>query len=359
MNRYKLAIFLSVVVTDGAVGGGTCLSTVSWSNTRVDLFAVNPDASIGHKFWTGWDWQPSNGLERLPSKAAGCPSVTSWGEGRLDVLYINESGNNVLHKYFGGGSWGPSWEGAVDLGGEVEAISSLSWGEDRLDIVGRSDTGSYVHKAWTGQGWYPSGSKWEDFGGYFFSNPATLKFYHRGWSEWEDLGGGPFVGNPVATSWGKGRLDFWAIDSDGALNHIYWNGKMYSEWEHLGGEYTDTPKVVHWKESHIDIVGKGLSDDKFHVKNFDGSRWNPSKDGWYDLAGPFSSEPALETKHGSSFLYVLGVNEDDEIRLQIWSGSDWQPGSEETWSLGRLNKPSSEDDFHEHDHQFILGALEL
>lgn len=232
----------------------------------------------------------------------------------------------MLHRYFDGLSWGPSWEEAENLGGDVETISSSSWAKNRLDIIGKSKNGSYVHKAWTGKGWFPDGLQWEDIGGNFFSNPATVswgpgrldivgfnadngslwhKYYHNGWSQWEDLGGGPFVGNPVATSWGKGRLDFWAINSDGELNHLYWDGSQYSSWEVLGGEFTDTPKVVHWKTSRIDIVGKGLSDDKYHLKSYDGSKWNPSEAEWADLAGPFKSEPALEAKHDTSKLFSI------------------------------------------------------
>jgi hypothetical protein len=298
-----------------------CLSTTSWSNSRVDLFTLNTDFSIGHKFWTGWDWQPSSGLESLIAEASSCPSASSWFEGRLDILYVNATGSNVLHKYFGGGSWGPSWEGAEDLGGEAEALTSNSWGENRLDIVVKAPNGSYLHKAWTGDSWFPQGSDWEDFGGNFFSNPALVswgegrldiiglsadnasllhKYYQKDWSGWEDLGGGPFVGNPVATSWEEERLDFWAIDSNGQLNHLFWDGGKWSEWETLGGEFTDTPKVVHWTSDHIDIVGKGLSDDKYYLKSFDGSQWNPSIDGWNPLAGPFASEPALEAKHEES-----------------------------------------------------------
>lgn len=178
-----------------------------------------------------------------------------------------------------------------------------------------------MHKAWTGLDWYPKNTDWEDFGGKFFSNPAIVswgvgridivglkedgaslghKYYQDGWSEWEDLGGGPFVGNPVATSWGENRLDFWAIDSNGVLNHLYWDGQSYSGWEQLGGEFTDTPKVVHWKKNRIDIIGKSLDDEKFHIKSYDGSQWNPSVAGWYDLSGPYQSEPALIAKDGTS-----------------------------------------------------------
>ncbi|KAM0811517.1 putative Fucose-specific lectin [Seiridium cardinale] len=89
------------------------------------------------------------------------------------------------------------------------------------------------------------------FGGNFFSNPATVswgpdcldfigldtdnaslrhKYHQDGWSAWEDLGEGHLFAIHVATSWGEGRLDFGAINSDGELNRIYWDGHRYSDW---------------------------------------------------------------------------------------------------------------------------------
>lgn len=325
---------LQARTTQAVSEASACLSSVAWSDSRVDLFGVAPDASLWHKFYTGHDWQPFGGFERLPAAAAGCPAVSSWGPGRLDAFYVNASGANVLHKYYGGGTWGPSSadsdpssagsaDGATDLGGDARgALAAASWAENRLDVVARGENGSYAHKAWTGDAWFPQDARWEDLGGRFFSDPAVVAWGegrldivgldadnaslhhlywdgHR-WSGWADLGGGPFVGNPVATSWGAGRLDFWAIDADGALHHLYWDGHRWSAWENLGGEFTDTPRVVHWQPGRIDIVGKSLADETFQLKNYDGARWNPSVSGWWDLAGPFSSEPALLAKKETS-----------------------------------------------------------
>lgn len=229
---------------------------------------------------------------------------------------------------FAGGDWNPSWNTSEDLGGEdITVTASAAWGDNRLDIVGLTTNGSYVHKAWTGDGWYPPSddSSWESLDDNdnftFFSNPAVVswgegrldviglsaddgallhKYYQSGWSKWENLGGGPFIQNPVATSWGEKRLDFWAIDSEGELNHKYWDGTKWKGWEQLGGSFSDTPKVVHWNDSKIDIVGKGLDDEIFYLKSFDGSKWNPSGKDWHKIAGPFASEPGLLAKHETS-----------------------------------------------------------
>ncbi|KAK8869065.1 sialidase [Apiospora arundinis] len=388
----KLAALIQTATLAAALTEDACLSAVSWSDPRVDLFGVAEDSSIWHKFYTGYDWQPAEKFEYLPSQAKGCPSVTSWGEGRLDIVYVNSSGGNVMHKYFGGGHWGPSWEGADDLGGHhhhIEAVKSMSWGENRLDIVGRTKNGSYVHKAWTGKDWFPSGDKWEHFGGEFFSDPAIVswsegrldviglaanaslmhKYYNHGkhggeWSAWEDLKGPGFIGNPQATSWGPDRMDFWGIDSsDGALHHLYWDGKKYQpspdQWENLGGEFTDTPRIVHWKPDHVDAVGKSLDDGKLRIKNFDGGRWNPSEEEWWSLAGPFVSEPALLAKHNTNFLYIFGIDEGNDVRMQIWSGSSWEPAADQTWSIGKYSKSEEGSSFQEYQDQSVLQGAEL
>ncbi|CAJ2500053.1 Uu.00g029060.m01.CDS01 [Anthostomella pinea] len=389
MGFSKISFSLLAAAASTVVAVDPCISTTSWNDSRLDLFPLASDGSIAHKFWTWLDWEPVDKFEPFPSQARSCPSVSTWGEGRLDVVYINSSrvnssGGNVLHKYFSGGSWGPSWENAEDLGGNVDYLSSASWGANRLDIVAKAKNGSYVHKAWTGDGWFPGKAEWEHLGCGFFSSPAIVswgigrldivgldsgnaslqhKYYqdgcYDGWSGWEDLGGGPFIGNPVATSWGEGRLDFWAINSAGELNHIYWDGHKYSEWENLGGEFTDTPKVVHWKPSRIDIVGKGLDDDQYYGKSYDGSEWHPSGNEWHKLAGPFNSEPALVAKHDTTnsttdFLYVFGVDEDDAVQMKIWSGSYWQPESEKTWLMGHLSSAHQANLFQDDEGQSVL-----
>ncbi|KAK8079450.1 hypothetical protein PG997_007268 [Apiospora hydei] len=393
----KLAALIQTAALAAALSKeDPCLTAVSWSNDRVDLFGVADDSSIWHKFWTGHDWQPADGkFEYLPSWTKGCPAVTSWGEERLDLVYLEEDGN-VMHKYLDHGRWGPGWDAALSLGGKehnIESLVSNSWGADRLDIVGRTKNGSYVHKAWTGHGWFPDHEEWEVFDGVeFFSDPALVswsegrldiighaanaslmhKYYQSddahgpggAWSAWEDLGGAGFIGNPVATSWGADRMDFWAIDSsEGALHHLFWDGKGYrpslDEWENLGGEFTDTPRVVHWKPDHADIVGKRLEDGRLYVKNFDGGQWNPSVEHWWPLAGPFVSEPALIAKNGTAFLYIFGIEEGNDVRTQIWSGSRWEPSSRDTWSIGKYSKAGDDRIVLEAQEQQVLQGADL
>ncbi|KAH8158241.1 hypothetical protein CIB48_g10006 [Xylaria polymorpha] len=351
---------------------------------RVDIFGRAPDQSIWHKFYTGYDWQPDQ-FERIPSESAGCPSVSSWDYGRLDLVWVDNSNKTVLHKYFDDG-WGPSWEGAVDLGGsgDIYAVDTHSWGPARLDIVGNAPNGTYLHKAWTGADYYPTGKAWEDLGGNFSSPPSIgswgqrrldiigisaetgsllYKFWDGArWFDWEDLGGGPFIGRPVISSWGQDRLDFWALGKDAALYHKFWDGFQWNGWEKLGGKFSQTPQVVHWSKGRIDIVGKYIDDDRYHLKSYDGYNWNPPVKDWWDLSGPYVSEPQLLIKaDGQNFLYLFGVDTESILRMQIWSGYEWQPSDHETWPLGNVSKPYPAEKANNLDSedQYVLVNAEL
>ena len=54
------------------------------------------------------------------------------------------------------------------------------------------------------------------------------------WVGWENLGG-VITSAPTVSSWQRNRLDVFARGTDGALWHIWWNGRNWSEWESLGG----------------------------------------------------------------------------------------------------------------------------
>ncbi|KAI2628162.1 hypothetical protein GGS21DRAFT_244866 [Xylaria nigripes] len=365
MGFLKTSFLLPLVVTL-ASADSSCLSAVTWGIPRIDLFGVVPEKSIWHRFYTGYDWQPE-GFEQIAAEGATCPSLSSWEYGRFDIVWANDSSWNVMHKYYARGNWGPSWEENENLGGNVKAVNTNSWGPNRLDIVGLASNGSCMHKAWTGNGYYPGDKEWEDLGGNLASVPhvvswgpnrldivgisgetrsLTHKFWDGyQWNGWEDQEGGPFIGNPTGTSWGGNRLDLWAVDEKGHLNHKYWDGHQWNGWEEMGGRFSETPQVVHWAPGRIDIVGKNVDNNKYYLKSYDGFNWNPHIKGWYELSGPYKSEPRLLRKvEGLNFLYLFGIDAHDIVRMQIWNGNDWQPSPQDAWPLGDLSSPYADKD---------------
>ena len=283
------------------------------------MFGIAPDKTIWHKFSGFNGWEPNHSFENLSSTAYGYPVAVSWGPGRTDYFYLGDK-NAAFHKYFDGEQWKPEGKDGERLEGEfTSGLAASTWGPDRLDIVGRNKKNGYSHKAWAYDHWVPEVTQWEDFGGNFSSAPTVVSWsqgrvdifgidaakgsikhkYHYGgenWepvNSWEDLGGGPFIGDPLATSWGPDRFDIWAVGKDGQLNHKYWFGDRYSEWETLGGNFSTAPQVVHREHGKIDIIGRFRNDSHYHSQAFDGEKWVPSYGGWWDKGGDFAGNPAV------------------------------------------------------------------
>lgn len=92
------------------------------------------------------------------------------------------------------------------------------------------------------------------------------RVYHRwwdagagsSWSGWEDLGGGPFGSRVTAVSWGPGRLDVFAIGIDKAIHHN-WFDRGWGGWESLGGVFQTHTAVsaVSWGPGRLDVFGLG------------------------------------------------------------------------------------------------------
>jgi hypothetical protein len=56
------------------------------------------------------------------------------------------------------------------------------------------------------------------------------------------------------------------------------------------------------------------------------------------------------------FLYVFGISKSGSLRLQVWTGYDWQPAADDTWSLGDLSTAYID---HSDVRQEIFGADEF
>lgn len=69
----------------------------SSQNGRIDLFVRNSDGTISYRKWFG-AWQPT--WNNLGYGAITDPDATSWGTGRMDVVFVG-SGNSMRHFSFG------------------------------------------------------------------------------------------------------------------------------------------------------------------------------------------------------------------------------------------------------------------
>ena len=325
-----------------------------------------------HKFYTGYDWQPGS-VETLagdnPVAVAGTPSAVSWGANRLDVFYSGRQDFKAYHRYYDGGDWKPATSPESiggDLGGPVLGkIAATTSGEGHIDLVALSPKRNYVTRYLDGDAWHPA--NWSSLGGSFAGEPATVRLgaqlrvfgvdkgngtlLHKYWSGdqwvgWEDLGGGPFTGPLTATSWGADRFDVFAVAADGTLQHRYFQTDAYSSWESLGGGGLArvAPAVAVQRPGAFDIVvakkaasGSGLT---YLSKGFDGSRWYPDVEGWYEsTTATFSGAPAAVSWSETTVAY-FGVSA-DKLVFRYWYGTGWYP-EDGTWaSLADLKGTAS------------------
>jgi hypothetical protein len=111
----------------------------------------------------------------------------------------------------------------------------------------------------------------------FFRDPANrVRHAYRSASEWaiQDMPGGVMITDPVATSWGKGRVDVAALGADYRLYHWWWNGgpivleQVSNSLRGLGPPTLTTDGV-----DRLDIVLQGWDRSPIHLSSRGASPW--------------------------------------------------------------------------------------
>jgi len=184
---------------------------VAWAAGRVDVFALSTSNTVLHWWLTEAPWTPGNpgsslgtfnGPETLKgSGVTGKPAAVSWAPGRLDV-FAGATNGNLLHWWFDQSNNWPF--AASETLGQASSPCAVSWGPSRLDVFANSPNNGIVH-------WWYDGSLQpiQSFNG--SGQPATL-------------GGSNNCGPPAAVSWGPGRFDVFACNSQGQLLH-WWQDR--------------------------------------------------------------------------------------------------------------------------------------
>ena len=178
---------------------------------------------------------------------------------------------------------------------------------------------------------------WESLGGVIESPPAAISWapnrldifaigtdsavWHRwwdgsAWGGWESLGG-VVTSPPSVTSWAPNRLDVFAVGTDSALYHKWWDGSAWGGWESLGGILMSPPAAVSWAENRIDIFALGEDHALWH-RWWDGSAWG----GWESLGGVLTSPPCA-VSWGPNRLDIFALGEDHAMWHRWWDGSAW------------------------------------
>ncbi len=237
-----------------------CVCT--WAPGRLDVFAFanrafqptstvpTVDANLVHLTFDS-NWQPWRAVP-LPGgitvdEGSG-PVATSWGEGRIDLFFMDTSGNLRHCAYTARAGSSSSWSAWDNLGAPPAGFNKVqpcvvSWGTGRLDVFIRGSDQNLYHQ------WYDASS-----------GPTA-------WADaWENLGcpAGGLQGTPTACSWSQGRLDIFArgndVDVDSnpvpALWHLWFDGTWH-RWESLGAVIQSDPVAISWGNNQIDVFAPG------------------------------------------------------------------------------------------------------
>ena len=169
--------------------------------------------------WDGTKWA---GWEKLGGVFTSSLAVASSGVNQLDV--VGRGTDSALwHNLWDG----RSWSGWKSLGGIfISEPSIVSWGPGRYDVFGIGTDGALYHKYFSGGSW--SGS-WENLGGVLISAPTAVSVCITPPNSHH------FAGYLLTyTQWGANRLDIFALGTDNAVWHKWWNGSSWRGWERLG-----------------------------------------------------------------------------------------------------------------------------
>ena len=66
------------------------------------------------------------------------------------------------------------------------------------------------------------------------------------------------------TSWGPGRLDIFAIGSDGTLLQGGYDATGWRNWRSLGSRIASDPAAVSWGSGRIDVFAQGAGSSLWH-----------------------------------------------------------------------------------------------
>ncbi|KAL9102157.1 MAG: hypothetical protein Q9163_002657 [Psora crenata] len=347
-----------------AADGHPTISTISWGESRLDVYAT--DASSGqlaHKWWDGYQWGPSSeDTELLGGDSLGYPSAVSDDPGRMDIFVAAINGS-LLHKYYHGDGWQPSATGWDKLHGQVKPgfeLSTTSWAPSRLDVFFRGVDDHLRLVYYDGSSWGPQGDDSEDLGGEMIGGPAAVSWgpnrndifiidsnndlshkYWDGsnWSDWEvfDFGETKFLPyTPSAVSWGVNRLDVFLSTVNNTIAHVYWDGYQWSQLEDFGGDSLTGTVAATASLNRIDIVALS-NDSHYFYKFWDGSSWQPSVGEWYPKGlQEFVSAPSVVSwsKNANQRFDIFGVTPDQKLAHQAWTGDGWFPGPDQWETLG-------------------------
>jgi hypothetical protein len=174
MRKAFFSMALTALVISVIIGPTLAASTFkddptvsSWGDNRLDVFVRGTDNALWHKWWDGSSW--SSGWESLGGVLTSAPGAVSWGYNRIDV-FVKGTDNALWHKWWDGSSWS-GWE---SLGAETVTDLSGVWNCDDSGIY-------YLRQLGNTLWWYGESDP---------TNPS-----------WSNVARGTISGNTIQMDW--------------------------------------------------------------------------------------------------------------------------------------------------------------
>ncbi|MFE0463517.1 hypothetical protein ACFW1A_30115 [Kitasatospora sp. NPDC058965] len=210
-------------------------TAVSWSSSRLDLFATGTDGNIYQKYWTsggGWTGWQNFGTPPGGVASGASPAVTSSGNGRLD-LFVRGTAGAIWHIYYSG-----AWSGWQSLGGFLTSDpTAVAQNASHYDVFALGGDGKIWHDSWTGG---------------------------ANWSGWTQDVTTPSAGiaagaSPTVATWNgvSGALELFVRGKDNSMSYNLYNGSSWGGWGARGGSYTSNAAAISPGRDQIDWFGVG------------------------------------------------------------------------------------------------------
>jgi len=168
-----------------------------------------------------------------------------------------------------------------------------------------------------------------------FAISTDLALYHKWWdgSNWGpsltgyERMGGACTSSPQVVAWAANRLDVFLTGTDAALYHKWWDGANWgpslTDYERMGGVCVGEPRVVSWGPNRLDVFVVS-SDRALYHKWWDGANWGPSLTGYERMGGVCRGQPEV-VSWGPNRLDIFVVGPDLALYHKWWDGSNWGP----------------------------------
>lgn len=146
-----------------------------------------------------------------------------------------------------------------------------------------------------------------------------------GYTGWQKLTGISVDGDPAVVSAKAGRIDLFALGTDGLLYRRTFSGRYWNAWSQVDERtrFDAAPAAASSQPGRIDLVGRVGGD--LVTASLVGTRWNA----WalVPTAGRITSAPALVSRErGTLDAFVVRKADGAVLRLP-YSGGAWRPSA--------------------------------